>query len=233
MNYLPGVHRAPNIQTDPGVYEIENRATDPQGLLESAMREIADWKGKVVLDLGAGTGFYVPLFHEDAAHVFAMEPHGPSRLMAMARCAELSLERASVLNGSAAATGLQDQSIDIVHARFAYFWPPDCTPGILELDRILRPGGTAFIIDNDYENGEFASFLSMRTRQEPLTQAEKESYWASFGFSCRKIESEWLFQSRSDLEAVIRLEFGAMVGDQILARHEGLGIGYTFCLYHR
>ncbi|MBC8063664.1 MAG: class I SAM-dependent methyltransferase [Chlorobia bacterium] len=232
-DFLPGVHRAPNIQTDPGIYEIENRATDPQGLIEKAMRSIASWKDRIVVDMGAGTGFYISLFHEEAAHVYAVEPHDESRLMAMSRVADIGLQKASVLTGSAARTIFRDQSVGIYHSRFAYFWPPDCVPGIMELDRIMHPGGTAFVIDNDYEHGEFASWLARRVRKEPLSQDEKERFWASFGFQLRRIESEWLFQTREELEAVVRLEFGRKVGDSILERHRGLRVGYTYCLYHR
>jgi len=231
--FLPGVHRAPNIQTDPDIYEIENRATDPRGLIEKAMRSIASWKDRIVVDMGAGTGFYVPLFHMEAAHVYAVEPHSPSRLIAMQRMAEMDLHKASVITGSAEKTVFRDRSVGIYHSRFAYFWPPDCVPGIQELDRIMAPGGTAFIIDNDYEHGEFASFLQRRTRQEPLSQAEKERFWAIHGFQLKKVESEWVFNSRGDLESVIQLEFGEKVGRSIIAEHRGTRIGYTYCIYHR
>lgn len=232
-SYLPGVHRAPNIQKAPDVYEIENRALDPQRLIESAMRSIASWKDRIVVDMGAGTGYYIPLFHEEAAHVYAVEPHDESRLRAMSRCVELGLTKASVLTGSAAKTIFADQSIGVYHARFAYFWPPDCVPGLVELDRIMHPGGTAFIIDNDYEHGEFGSWLSRRSRREPLTQAEKETFWASYGFSLTKIESEWLFETRADLEAVVRIEFAKDLAEEIIKEHQGLRVGYTYCLYHR
>ena len=33
VSWLPGVHVAPNIQDGPALYEIENRALDPEGLL--------------------------------------------------------------------------------------------------------------------------------------------------------------------------------------------------------
>jgi 8-oxo-dGTP pyrophosphatase MutT (NUDIX family) len=39
--------------------------------------------GKV--DPGAETGFHLTRFHARARHVVAVEPHGPSRLRAMAR----------------------------------------------------------------------------------------------------------------------------------------------------
>lgn len=43
LNDLPGVHPAPNIQTGPDVYEIENLAADPEHRIEAAMRAIASW----------------------------------------------------------------------------------------------------------------------------------------------------------------------------------------------
>ena len=73
----------------------------------------------------------------------------------------------------------------------------------------------------------------MRTRPEPLSQAEKETFWASFGFQKRRIESEWRFKKREDLERVIRLEFGPQLAERILPAHRGLSIDYTFALYFR
>lgn len=231
--FLRGIHRAPNIQTAPEIYEIENRATDPDGLLADAMRSVYDWKLKVVLDLGAGTGFYLPFFAADSAHVLAIEPHGESRLTAMRRCAELGLGNVSVMHGSAAEIFLADRCVDFCHCRFAYFWPPDCEPGIRELQRIMRPGGAAVIIDNDYENGLFGSWLMRRTYREKLSQPEKERFWASHGFSLRRVSTCWRFDSREDLESVVRLEFGAKLGDDVLAEHSGLEVEYVYCLYHR
>lgn len=98
---LPGVHPAPNIQTSPDVYEIENGAIDRDGKIEAVMAAIAPWDGKVVLDIGAGTGYHLPHFHRTASHVIAVEPNGPSRLRTMARTAALGLERVSVVTGSA------------------------------------------------------------------------------------------------------------------------------------
>lgn len=66
---LSGVHAAPNIQSDPDLYEIENLAADPGNLIEKFIKEIAGWTGKTagwtgktVLDLGAGTGFHIKNF---------------------------------------------------------------------------------------------------------------------------------------------------------------------------
>ena len=231
-----GIHPSPNIQTDPDVYETENLAADPDGLVERAMHRIAPWDGRTIVDLGAGTGFHLPRFHEAAWQVIAIEPHGPSRLRAMRRVADLGLERASVLMGSAEAIPLRDASVDIVHARFAYFFGPGCEPGLLELERVIRPGGTAFIIDNDLRGGDFTGWLRRQpewTVVDPDTPDTIEAFWSAHGFGVQRIATEWRFQRRQDLEAVVRLEFPADIADGIIHDHAGLSVSYHYLLLHR
>ena len=231
--FLPGVHAAPNIQKAPDTYEIENCAADPDHLIEAAMATIAPWDDKLVLDLGAGTGFHIARFHESAAHVFAVEPHDSSRLRAMARVAASGLTRTSVMAGSAEQILLPDQSVDMIHARFAYFFAPDCEPGLREVARVLRPGGTAFIIDNDLRTGTFASWVRRSPWSGKTTPDEVEHFWASHGFTLHRIVSEWRFQNRADLEAVVCIEFPGELATQILHEHRGTTVDYHYCLYSR
>ena len=229
---LPGIHPSPNIQTSPDVYEVENRAADPDQRIEQAMQAIAAWDGKVVLDLGAGTGFHIPRFQQ-ATHVFAVEPHDESRLLAMRRISALSLLNVSILKGSAEYIPLRDQSVDICHSRFAYFFAPDCLPGLRELERVIRPGGTAFIIDNDLVEGTFAEWLQQSPYYKNATASEVSQFWREQGFREQSIASEWRFARREDLEKVVRLEFGDVLADKLLAQHEGLQISYHYKLYYR
>ena len=230
---LPGVHAAPNIQSNPDLYEVENGALDRGGLIEKAMWEIAPWQDKAVLDLGAGTGYHVPAFHDGAQHVFAIEPHGPSRAAIFRRVARLGLERVSVLTGSAEEIPLRSGSVDIVHARFAYFFAPNCEPGLHELQRVIRPAGTAFIIDNDLTNGTFAGWLFKAGYFQHASPEQVEGFWRDRGFSLRRIRTAWHFDTRADLEAVVRLEFGDTLAPKLLADHTGLEMDYGICLYYK
>lgn len=230
---LAGVHQAPNIQTSSEIYEIENDAADPEHKIEAAMWAIHPWKDQVVLDLGAGTGFHVPRFHTEAAHVFAMEPHDESRLKIMSRVAALNMAHVSVMAGSAEQILLPDSSIDIVHARFAYFFGSKNEPGLVELARVLRPGGTAFIIDNDLRNGLFAQWLQRHPNFSHVSADGVEDFWHTHGFHLQRIQSEWRFQNRADLEAVVKLEFGNELGSQLLNEHKQLEVEYHYCLYYR
>ncbi|HET6823493.1 MAG TPA: class I SAM-dependent methyltransferase [Anaerolineales bacterium] len=229
---LPGIHPSPNIQTSPDVYEVENRAADPDQRIEQAMQAIAAWDGKVVLDLGAGTGFHIPRFQQ-AAHVFAVEPHDESRLLAMQRISALGLLNVSILKGSAEYIPLRDQSVDICHSRFAYFFAPDCLPGLRELERVMRMGGTAFIIDNDLAEGTFAQWLQHTPYYKKATASEVAQFWREQGFREQSIASEWRFARREDLEKVTRLEFGDVLAEKLLAQHEDLQISYHYKLYYR
>ena len=229
---LPGIHPSPNIQTAPDIYEVENRAADRDQRIEQAMQAIADWTGKILLDLGAGTGFHIPRFNQ-AEHVFAVEPHDASRLLAMQRIASLGLPNVSILKGSAEHIPLRDQSVDVCHSRFAYFFAPNCLPGLRELERVMRPDGTAFIIDNDLVEGTFAEWLQQSPYYKSATASEVSEFWRKQGFNEQSIPSEWRFERREELENVVRLEFGNALAAKLLAQHEGLQISYHYKLYYR
>ena len=228
----PAFLRAPNISGDPELYEIENRAADPDGAVEAAMRRIHPWDGAVVMDVGAGTGFHIERFYRDAAHVIAIEPDSALRLGLMRRLVERQLTRTSVIGASAAAIPLRDHSVDVAHARFAYFFGPGCEPGLAELERILKPGGTAFIIDNDERSGTFASWLraAYDTTEESID--ETEQFWIDQGFTIERLASCWRFQDRHAFERVVHLEFPSEDAGRFLSDLPGLEVDYNLLLIH-
>jgi len=229
MSWLPGVHAAPNLQGDPALYEIENQALDPEGRITAAMRRIAPWDDRVVVDLGSGTGFWAKVFEPAARHVVCVEPHAPSRLLAAQRIAREGWTRVDSLVGSAPWIPLRDGCAHLVHARFAYFFGPGCEPGLAEVERVLAPGGTAIVIDNDLRTGTFAGWLE---QVYPRDASALDAFWTAQGFSKTPVRSCWRFQSREDLEAVVHLEFGQHA-ERLLAEHEGLEVDYGFVLFHR
>lgn len=229
----PAFLRAPNIAGDPDLYEIENRAADPEGTVEAAMRRIAPWDGKVLMDVGAGTGYHIERFHQDAAHVVAVEPDPALRMTLMRRVADRNLTRTSVIGASATSIPLRDRSVDIAHARFAYFFGPGSEPGIAELGRILKPGGTAFVVDNDLRTGTFATWVHTAYESLGAEVEETERFWRDQGFSIERLASCWRFENRDDLERVVRLEFPAPHADAFLADHKSLEIDYNLLLIHK
>jgi SAM-dependent methyltransferase len=122
---FPDWRFAPNIGGHPDIYEIENRALDPDGHVLNAMRNLAPWDGRTLVDLGCGTGFWLAGYAREAARVIGIEPDPQLRTRAAARIS--GVPRTEVMPGSAEHLPLPDRSADVVHARFAYF----LTPGIV------------------------------------------------------------------------------------------------------
>ena len=229
---LPGAVASPNIWQHTATYEIENRAVDPDGRLWSTLEELAgpdDWSGRTVLDLGCGTGFHLPRFAERAARVTGVEPHPD--LAALARRRTRLLPNVAVTQGTAQALPVPDASVDVAHARWAYFFGPGCEPGLAELARVVRRGGTAFVIDNDPTRSTFGGWF--RRGYPSVDPVAVERFWSLHGWTRTPVDIAWSFSSRADLESVVRIEFTREVAEEILAEHAGTEADYAVNLWSR
>jgi SAM-dependent methyltransferase len=228
--HLPGAVPSPNIWEHTATYEIENRAADPDGRIEAAMAAIASWEGRTVLDVGCGTGYHLPRFAATAASVIGVEPHAD--LVALARRRTRAVSTVSVVRGTAQALPLPSDSVDVAHARWAYFFGPGCEPGLAELDRVVRRGGTAFVVDNDGSRSTFGAWF--RRGYPHLDPPEViERFWSMRGWTRTPIDMGWRFASRADLEAVVRIEFMPDVAESILRHHEGVEVDYAVNIWSK
>jgi ubiquinone/menaquinone biosynthesis C-methylase UbiE len=193
------------------------------------MRELHTWDGADALDIGCGTGFHLPRLAEDARSVVGVEPHPGLAALASRRARRLANVR--VLSGTAQQLPLPPASVDVVHARWAYFFGPGCEPGLAELDRVMRRGGTAFVVDNDTSRSTFGAWFR---RGYPSVHApEVERFWSTRGWQRRTLDVDWRFESRADLEAVVRIELDRQAADEVLATHEGTRVDYAVNLWWR
>lgn len=244
---------SPNIWRFPQVYEVENRGVDPEGAIETAIRELLDWTGQTVLDIGCGTGFHLPRFAVDAARVIGVEPHPPLIELARRRVAALAdppkmdsalvesalvesalLEsalgdRIEIRPGTAQKLPVETGSVDLVHARWAYFFGPGCEPGLAEVRRVLRRGGVAVVIDNDATRSTFGGWF--RRGLPTYDPAEVERFWARHGWARRSLDIRWDLPTRADFEAVVRIEFAPDLAAKILASHPGRTVDYAVNLF--
>jgi hypothetical protein len=126
---------------------------------------------------------------------------------------------------------LPDASVDVVHARWAYFFGPGCEPGLRELTRVVRRGGTAFVIDNDATRSTFGRWF--RRGYPHIDPASVEHFWARQGWTRVPLDLEWRFDDRADLESVVRIEFSPDIADAVLAEHSGTTVDYAVNLWWR
>ncbi|WP_346318947.1 class I SAM-dependent methyltransferase [Chitinophaga sp. YIM B06452] len=102
--------------------------------------------GKILADVGAGTGISTALFLKAGYTVFAVEPN-----MEMLHKAVETLGKFPgfhAVNGSAENTTLANESVDAIIAGQAFHWF-DADKSKTEFQRILRPGGIAVLIWNE------------------------------------------------------------------------------------
>jgi SAM-dependent methyltransferase len=255
---FPDWRFAPNIGGHPASYELENEAVDRAGHVLAAMRRLAPWAGQTLLDLGCGTGYWLPKYAADAATVIGVEPDPALRSAAQRRVAPLRLTNGAggagrgqrrpaggtdvtpaapptrdvdVLAGSAERIPLADGSVDVVHARFAYFFPPGADAGLAEVMRVLRPGGQFVVVDNDYRWGEFARLLTASATRPPMEIASAvDAWWRERGARRHEVRSELQFVRRADLAAVLHIELPDAVAAGWLRQHPArtsLSCGYV------
>src|SRR6185312_1576918 len=179
------------------------------GAVWAALREAVPWEGRDVLDVGCGDGFHLPLF-TGAASVSGVEPHAPLVARARTRLADRCDIR--VFQAGAAALPLPDASVDLVHARTAYFFGRGCEPGLAEAERVLRPGGVIAIVDLDATLPPYGAW--MRADLPRYDPARVERFFEQQGFSMRRVATVWRFPDRAACEAVLRIEFSRAVAER-------------------
>jgi SAM-dependent methyltransferase len=225
----PGVIPSPNLWRWPATYEAENKAQDADGALAQTVREVADWYDRDVLDIGCGAGFHLPMFAADARSVLGVEPH--QSLVALARRRVRDLATTTVQCGSAQTLPLRDNSIDVAHARTAYFFGPSCEPGLAEASRVLRPGGVLVVVDLDASRSPYGAW--MRADLPDYRPSLVEQFFAAHGFAMRRVDTLWRFENRDMLRDVLGVEFSAEVAHRAFATTPGTSVEVAYRVHWR
>lgn len=221
---------APNITTDPETYELENEALRRDGRLDEALFALGSWHGKVLVDIGCGTGFWLPQYADRAQRVIGVEPDPSLLVLAERRTAHLP--DIEVVHGSAEHLPLGDNVADLVHARFAYFFGAGAEAGLEEALRVLVPGGKLFVIDNSWSGGEFADLLRAATHgNAAIDPAATDEWWAERKATRHEVEGGWSARSRDELERILRIEFPSELVTRFMENHHRSSLSYRFAVY--
>jgi SAM-dependent methyltransferase len=128
-----------------------------------------------VADIGSGTGLSADLFLPAGYSVWGIEPNAAMRQAAEQRVGGNPLFHSQ--DGTAEATGLPDDSMDLVIAAQAFHWfQPEAAR--TEFRRILRPGGWVAIV-----------FHSRRTDSTPFLR-DYEQLLLDYGTDYRTVRHE-------------------------------------------
>lgn len=157
----------------------------PAGVVAALLRCRVLRPGALVADLGTGTGLLAECFVQAGFQTYGVEPNPEMLDFARARLADDP--RFEARAGSAEATGLPDQSVDVAVAGQAFHWfDPHRLRG--ELLRILKsPGGVAWIWNTRHPSG--TAFLEAY-----------ESFLLRWGTDYAQVKARY-----ADLEAMARV----------------------------
>jgi SAM-dependent methyltransferase len=174
---------------DPAMFAIERGAMDRDGLVLHALGELLP-EG-LVLDVGAGDGFTAERLGT-GRRVVALEPSAGM----------IGARPLPWVRGDAEHLPFANGAFDGAYATWAYFfsrdWDP--TPGIRELDRVVRAGGPLAIVDN-LGGDAFAELADADISADP-------AFWEAEGFSCRSIATSFRFDDLNEARTLLGFFFG-------------------------
>ncbi|WP_248929716.1 class I SAM-dependent methyltransferase [Paenibacillus hamazuiensis] len=184
-----------------------------------AMDEIADWRGKVVVELGAGTGSLSVRIGASARSLTLLDASPHMLELAGRRLAEAGIRHARYAEADHLALPLDSASADIVLAGWTLCyaassdkpeWQARLRRAMGEIRRVLRPGGTAVIIETlgtGNETPQPPSFLQPYYRELERT----------YGFRHRWVRAGFKFASAEEAERLVRFFFGSELADRVKA----------------
>jgi ubiquinone/menaquinone biosynthesis C-methylase UbiE len=135
-----------------GVLDAQDAAPSIERLRAWALAAADVRRGDTCVDIGSGTGTMTRRLARLTGHdgrVLGVEPNGMLRRVAEER-AEASRVRVTFCQGLATELPLPDETVDVVWCERVLQHVPDAQAALVEIARVLRPGGRALLLDSDH-----------------------------------------------------------------------------------
>lgn len=191
-------------------WEIYDTFSKREDYFDAAWRkltELVDFHGKTVFEMGCGTGKYTHKLASLVQHLFANDISSVMIERAKNTCSQHT--NITYICESAHNSGLPDESVDIIFSAWGYVAKDDTlvTAVEKEFQRILKPGGSVWLLDNYYE-GEFTELRGKKLEPNSCKYAE-----AKFGYQLIDvIPAMFAFKSVDEAADICGFLFGEKVG---------------------
>jgi ubiquinone/menaquinone biosynthesis C-methylase UbiE len=199
-------------------YEFLVSSEDYRENLPRALGKIRSFDGLDVIELGAGTGRLTCMMAPFARKILVSDISRHMLDVATSKLEETGLQNWTVTIADNRALPVVNRAADISIAGWSlgYFttwyaesWRKEIGQAIAEMKRVLRPGGTAVILETLGTGSE---------KPCPPTQALATYYvWLEdeHGFSSTWIRTDYRFESLSEAQESTRFFFGDELADRI------------------
>lgn len=193
---------------------------DYQGHILPALHHIRPLARLDVVEMGAGTGRLTALLAPLVNHIRAFD-RAPAMLdVAMAKLEKMGLENWSVEVADNKALPVEDGEADVSIAGWSFGhstawagkgWRHEIDQAVKEMQRVLRPGGTAIILET-----LGTGFETPRPPNRALAD-----YYAflenDLNFAATWIRTDYRFESLAEAETLTRFFFGDELAKQVTA----------------
>lgn len=196
------------------VYDIFSKREDAPDIVWSTVKNRVNFNGKIVFEMGCGTGKYTKKMAPLVKHLYANDISETMIEKTRDTCCDYS--NISYICESADKSGLPDCSVDLIFSAWGY------VAGDFELAcrvekefaRILKPGGEIWLVDNYYE-GQFTTIRGKALKPEEDKYSEKK-----LGYSLVEvIPTYFLFESVEEAAGVFGFLFGDYARETIIANN--------------
>jgi ubiquinone/menaquinone biosynthesis C-methylase UbiE len=192
-------------------YDALVRCEDREGNLLEAVRDLVALEGSDVIELGAGTGRVTMLLAPHVKSIRAFDAAAPMLAVARSHLARTGARNWELAVADNASVPVPDSVADLAIAGWTYGhqtvwseegWRQPIAAALGEMIRVLRPGGTALVIET-LGTGHTTPF-------RPPTQLAR--YYAlltdELHFASRWFRTDYEFPSLAEGERLVRFFFG-------------------------
>jgi ubiquinone/menaquinone biosynthesis C-methylase UbiE len=201
-------HKQIYLTDAPQYHQLVSRE-DYQGNLLSEIQTLAELEGLDVLDLGSGTGRLAYILAPKVRSVLALDLSHHMLTVAVDKIEEAGLKNCWASAADHRALPVQSDSIDLVISGWSLCylvvwegenWEPELSRGLMEMDRVLRPGGSIIVIE------------TLGTGTEQPKELDKLTTYLNhlrdLGFQETWIRTDYQFESKSEAVELTEFFFG-------------------------
>lgn len=206
-------------------YDLLVSYEDYEGNLLRTLQSIVSWDGKTVVELGAGTARLSKLVVPFVAQLWMTDISAHMLSVGVPQMQALGLPNWGVFLADSRAVPMPNACADIAMAGWCYGhctewdapnWKAEIARSVHEMQRLLRVGGTAIILE------------TLGTGQEdpspPAPLLGEYYHWleTEMGYTRIAIRTDYRFPSAQEAERLARFFFGDAMGDAVAARNSDI-----------